>query len=239
MPGYMVKTGHYRLEEMGLVHVTVRRNCHKVVARWRDGALRVTAPLNIPYDELISILRNMAPRIEKARPESPYRPDSTLDFGELKVILSSQDIKPDRIIANLNEGQGTIAVGTEWDFSNADTVKTINRFLCHMAKSIAPQALLPRAREIATQIGREPSQWSISGGHRILGHCNARGEIALSYALVFYPQDLRDYVTCHELAHLTYLNHSPRFHRLCDSYCGGHEKALIAALKAYHCPVLS
>lgn len=239
MPGYMVDTGFYRLEEMGLVHVTVRRNCHKVVARWRDGSLRVTAPLNIPYDELISILRNMAPRIENARPESPYRPGTLLDFGELKVSLSTQNIKPDRIIANLGNGSGTIAVGTDWDFDSADTVKTINRFLCRMAKSMAPQVLLPRAREVAARIGRAPRAWSISGGHRILGHCNARGEIALSYALVFYPRDLRDYVTCHELAHLTELNHSPRFHRLCDSYCGGREKALIAALKAYRCPVLS
>lgn len=239
MPGYIVKSGHYRLEELGLVHISVKRNCGKVVARWRDGSLRVTAPLNILYDELMSILRNMAPRIEKVKPESPYRPDMLLDFGELKVMLTSQSFKPDRVVANLKDGVGSIGVGTEWDFDSPDTVKTVNKFLCRMAQSMAPQVLLPRAREVAARIGRSPRAWSISSGHRVLGHCNTKGEIALSYALVFFPTHLRDYVTCHELAHLTEMNHSPRFHQICDTYCGGREKALIAELKAFRCPAIS
>lgn len=239
MPGYIVKSGHYQLEELGLVHITVKSNCRKVVARWRDAALRVTAPLNIPYDELMSILRRMAPRIEKARPASVYHPGLELDFGELKVSITTQDIKPDRMIANIDNGHGSIAVGSAWSFDEPDTVKTINRFMCRMAQSIAPQVLIPRAREVARQVGRTPALWTISHGHRVLGHCNSRGEIALSYALIFFPTHLRDYVICHELAHLSEMNHSPRFHAICDSYCGGREKALIAQLKAYRCPVLS
>ncbi|MDE6691966.1 MAG: M48 family metallopeptidase, partial [Muribaculaceae bacterium] len=129
-------------------------------------------------------------------------------------------------------------VGDTWDLSAASTMKTISRFLCRMAQSCAEGILLPRAREVAREVGREPRQWKISSGHRTLGLCSSRGEISLSYALMFYPTELRDYVVKHELAHLSEMNHSPRFHQLCDLYCGGREKELEARLRAYKVPVV-
>lgn len=56
--------------------------------------------------------------------------------------------------------------------------------------------------------------------------------------LVFLPQELRDYIICHELAHLSEMNHSPRFHALLDSYLDGREAMLAARLRAYSWPVL-
>ena len=72
----------------------------------------------------------------------------------------------------------------------------------------------------------------------VLGRCNSRGVIALSSVLVFLPEELREYVICHELAHLDEMNHSPRFHALCDKYCRGRERQLEAALKAAVIPIV-
>ena len=51
------------------------------------------------------------------------------------------------------------------------------------------------------------------------------------------PADLRRFVVCHELAHLSEMNHSAAFHRLCDSYLGGREAELNRAVKAFRFPV--
>ena len=74
-------------------------------------------------------------------------------------------------------------------------------------------------------------------GSTRLGTCNTRGEIRLSCVLVLLPSELRDYVILHEFAHLTEMNHSPRFYALLDRYCGGRNAILRRALKNAVLPV--
>lgn len=87
-------------------------------------------------------------------------------------------------------------------------------------------------------VGAEVAGWKTSRSLRTLGLCSAQKVITLSAKLVFMPQELRDYIVWHELAHLQEFNHSPRFHALCDSYCRGREKALEAQLKRFRAPLL-
>lgn len=63
-------------------------------------------------------------------------------------------------------------------------------------------------------------------------------KISLSAITMFLPPHLRDYIVCHELAHLSEMNHSARFHEICNGYCGGREKSLQKELKAFRWPIL-
>ena len=78
----------------------------------------------------------------------------------------------------------------------------------------------------------------VGRGMRKLGHCTAKKVIQLSRNLMFLPEPLVRYIICHELAHLTHMNHSPQFHALCDRYTGGHEKELEKQLRHFHFPIL-
>ena len=73
---------------------------------------------------------------------------------------------------------------------------------------------------------------------RKLGHCTTKPVIQLSRNLMFLPEPLVRYIICHELAHLTHMNHSPQFHALCNQYCNGKEKELERQLRQFHFPIL-
>lgn len=51
------------------------------------------------------------------------------------------------------------------------------------------------------------------------GSCSAKGNINLNLNLVRLPEALCDYVLLHELCHLRYLDHGPRFHELLERLC--------------------
>lgn len=238
MQGYINATGDYRMEEFGIVHISVRRNSHAIRARWNGQRIEVGAPTGIPAERVLEALRKFAPKMDAIKPGRMYSPGARLVFPEVTVHIDVSAQEPDKVICGIDADKWTILVGQAWDFDSHDTTRAISDCLCRMAKRQAPGILLPYARSVAAEIGISPIVWTVSNGHRVLGHCSVRREIALSYLLVFLPHRLRRFIVCHELAHLSEMNHSPRFHALCDSYLDGHEAELIAELKAFVFPVL-
>lgn len=63
------------------------------------------------------------------------------------------------------------------------------------------------------------------------GSCSTLRNINLNMHLVRLPEELMDYVIAHELCHLVYPNHSPRFHALLNAITDGKEKNLAARLR--------
>ena len=235
------ESGIYRIDGLDSVHVNVRRGACSVRARWKAGRLHVSAPHGISARDLSGILSGMLPRLQQIKPDAPYYIGQSLHYPEIDIEIHSQSHVPDRIFLQISGRTARILVGTAWDMASPDTIRNISEAMCRCAKSVAMKALLPRAAEVADILGRAPLGWEISNGHRTLGHCNSRRVIALSYALVFYEPALRDFVICHELAHLSEMNHSTAFHILCDTYCrkitGETEQQLSARLRAVRTPV--
>lgn len=236
---YIIRSGYCTIDGVGQVYVSVRSNSKSVRARWKGNEIHVSAPLNIEYERLVEIIKGFAPKLNARKPDAFYYVvGQRWDFGEFKVEICEQSYKPDNILGNKREGIWRIAVGRDVDISSPNTVKAISMYLSRIAQTEANDILIPRGKQIAAALGVQPMEWHISSGRRTLGTCNSRGEVHLSYALMFYPHNLRDYVICHELAHLSEMNHSPRFHEVCNRYCGGNEKQLEAQLRAFKLPII-
>src|ERR1700728_4004124 len=84
------------------------------------------------------------------------------------------------------------------------------------------EALFDRARHLGRRfvLGAEPLsvRW-VTNQQKRWASCTAEtGEIRLSHRLQGVPEWVLDAVLVHELAHLVYPDHSPRFHGLADRF---------------------
>lgn len=227
--------------ELGEVLVKFKPNARRFIARWNGTRVDLTAPAMASDKDTLEALDRLAPRLLACDRSDILRfhENQKLHLGSLEVAIVRQDFDPSKIYISQKEADfAMVSVGHAFDFDDEETTMLVSKGLKGIARRNAVSLLLPRARELAALHGCHPAGWQISTGCRILGQCDGKGIIKLSYMNLFLPDELRDYVICHELAHLSELNHSPRFHKLCDSYLGGREKELVARLKAYKWPVV-
>lgn len=222
---------------LGEVRLIVRRSASRFIARWKDNRVVLTVPCGMTESQIMEALSELAPRLLATRHDVMFFPGQELRFDGFCIKIGVQNVAP-RSVTVVSRGEGaSICVGSELDFSAASTASLISRAMISAAKNRAPEVLLPRAKAIARELGCQPSAWTITSGKRILGKCSACGTVSLSYMNMFLPPELRDYIVCHELAHLSEMNHSPRFHSICDRYCGGREREFKEALRNFKWPL--
>ena len=231
-------TGELQHELLGKVMVTVRQNSRHVSARWKSGLVNLNVPQGIRLPELKRILDDLTPRLMASRPQVTYHDGQELLFPYVDFVIRRQNFAPSKILGTASVPVSSVEVGSDWDMELESTSRAISDMLCKIARKVAPEVLLPRARDIADKTGQHPVGWIISSGHRTLGQCSGEGIISLSYVLVFLPAELSDYDIYHELAHLSEMNHSYRVHKLLNHYLNGRETELRRKLQAYIWPVL-
>ena len=97
---------------------------------------------------------------------------------------------------------------------------------------LANEYVINRTTEIAEKLSLKYKNAKIISARKKWGSCNNLKELKFNFRLVMLPKSLIDYVICHELCHLTELNHSTRFWGLMRSL--GYEKSKIKAqMKPY------
>jgi predicted metal-dependent hydrolase len=128
-------------------------------------------------------------------PEGRVRPRITLEDDILRLDLKPEDI---------------------WD-----PRPVLDRWL----RRLAEKELAARVEHWSTITGLHPAKLSFRDTHRQWGSCNRLGHISLCYRLVMAPQWVADEVVIHELCHLRYMSHGPRFKALLARHCPDHEAA--------------
>lgn len=243
MPRTLTSTALIDFPPFGPVLITPRANARSVRLRVKsDGSYAASIPLRADFDRAVAAIRELLPRLQSKVADKPafrYTEGHFFTYPEGKIIITRQDRHPRSVTAAFRDGDIVIGVGRELSLDDHQTTLNVSNLIKRMAGRVGHLYILPGAREAARRIGVEPDAWNVSHGLRTLGTCFPRERrINLSCHLMFLPRELRDYIVCHELAHLTHADHSPAFHSLCDAYCLGREKQLVAELRRFRWPIL-
>lgn len=237
----------YRHPVFGLITIKPYATARRIRARWVGQELVLTVPSGLPEAELRHFLDNVSDKLLAMRPAPKFRLDMTIDAPLVDFTIKSgdtgrRDVRIDVCTASPLRGKRanyTIYISERMKDAVADAAVQdfINRNVAAAARHATECYVLPVARGLAAEVGKAPQRWVVRNGRSRHGCCSSKGVITLSPKLIFLPDELRDFIIYHELAHLTEMNHSAAFHALCNSYCGGREAQLNARLKAFRFPI--
>lgn len=228
-------------EEFGKVYVELRRGMTSVRFTYRpDGSLLMRAPLGISIDELKRLIDIHREKLRNSpRPVVPeMHIGQVIEGFRCRIIIETISAQPGFVQTRWEKGSLRVQVYEGADLDDISTKKFVSDMMSQAMEIVALMMLLPFAREVADELGVKPAGFEIGRGMRKLGHCTGKKVIQLSRNIMFLPEDLVRFVICHELAHLTHMNHSPQFHALCDQYTGGKEKELEQKLRQFRWPIM-
>jgi predicted metal-dependent hydrolase len=102
--------------------------------------------------------------------------------------------------------------------------EAISQHLTRAARLVPPEPDPPRpltreelrqeTEECARRLQVEPKRLQVRTMSTRWGSCTSRGNVTLSDRILQMTRLLREYLICHELAHLRVLNHGPEFRQL-------------------------
>jgi hypothetical protein len=79
------------------------------------------------------------------------------------------------------------------------------------------KVILERIEYYKTKFSTGPAKIKIKEQKRRWGSCSSRGSIYFNWRIIMAPPLVIDYVIVHEMSHLIYRNHSPKFWKQVES----------------------
>ena len=233
--------GYIEDKEFGKIYVELRRGMTSVRFTYHtDGLLLMRAPLGVSVADLQRMVDMNREQLRTfPRPDSvAFHLGQVIECYKCRVIIESQSRMPGYILNHWDGDTLHLQVHETANLDDDNVKRTLSSVIGRAMDVQAHAILLPFAQRVADEVGLKPAGFEVGRGMRKLGHCTAKRVIQLSRNLMFLPEHLIRYIICHELAHLTHMNHSPEFHALCNQYCDGQEKQLEQQLRQFRFPIL-
>jgi predicted metal-dependent hydrolase len=168
-----------------------------------DASITVTIPYLYPKFMVNKILKEKEDWIrEKQQMMSSRR--VTQDRNEYWYLGKLYPMVLGKNMKELVEVSDKLYIGS----TNLKYAKT---YLESWYKQQARKIIIPRVEHFAKIAGAQYRSISITSAETRWGSCSSQKTLNFNWKLVMAPLEVIDYVVCHELAHLTELNHSHTF----------------------------
>ena len=118
------------------------------------------------------------------------------------------------LLISLREGENNISIEKNQcsiDFKNLSDHLKLKKFFLIWIKIYALKYFTERVKNLCKKNNLKVQATLISNAKTRWGTCNTRKEIRLNWRLIQSPKYVIDYVICHELSHLKFMNHSSDF----------------------------
>ena len=209
--------------KLPLDFVRNKRAKRYIVRLLPEFTLRVTIPRGGSRREALRFVSENIQWIEKQVHSLRLQDalNGTTSSSEVTVFYQGRLIPIDSIDTNsscLMLKDGSITNST---LPNESPKGVADQYLHWLAKNTLPEI----TKHLAKRYGFSPARISIRNQKTRWGSCSNSGTISLNWRLVQVPAYVRDYVILHELAHLEYLDHSPKFWDRLAKLCPNHRSA--------------
>lgn len=207
------------------IPLTIRSNrrATRLTLRIEPGgkALKMTVPPGVPIRDVEDFLERhkgwIADKVEKLPEAGGLR-----DGGEVmlrgvshRIVLTGKL----RGVTEVSEFDGEPVLLVSGDPQH--TGRRLSDFL----KKEARKDLEEAAHFHARQSGKRISSIKLKDTKSRWGSCTHDGHLSFSWRIAMAPPHVIDYLAAHEVAHLTEMNHGPRFWALCEKLCPGTKEA--------------
>jgi len=183
-----------------------------------SGEVSVIAPSNKALEHALEFARGQTDWIARQLSHVPSRialaPGARIPFrGQDHLIARCEEA---RTPVWIEQGAAIIRVGGRAEHAP--------RRLLDFLKRQARQTLETRAIELAARLGARPKRITVRDTASRWGSCSSTRCLSFSWRLILAPAFVLDYVVAHEVAHLSEMNHGPRFWRLVHELVGDVER---------------
>jgi predicted metal-dependent hydrolase len=207
------------------LQLTIRsdRRATRLTLRIEPGgrALRMTVPPGVPFGDVEDFLARHHGWLASRLANIPA--DASLAEGRAIMLRGVEH----RIVAT-----GKLRGLTERSLIDGEPVllvsgepQHVGRRLSDFLKKEARRDLEELALFHARISGKRIASISLKDTKSRWGSCTHDGNLSFSWRIVMAPPHVIDYLAAHEVAHLTEMNHGPRFWALCERLCPGTREA--------------
>lgn len=200
--------------------------------------LAVRAPRWVPLAEVDAAVREKAgwivQKLQQARERQAEQQATRIDWrqgtelpylGQTLVLVLDPLRRGSTLVGN------QLCLGLPLHASAAHIRAAVHKWLLAQARTFFVQ----RLQHYAPQLGVQWSRLALSNAATRWGSASSTGSIRLNWRLMHHTPDVVDYVVVHELSHLRYMDHSPRFWETVGSVMPGYP-ALRAQLRSVVIP---
>ena len=181
----------------------------------RNGdAAKITAPNHVRETEIMQFISRHMGWLGEKLEAYPTRPN--LRAG-VKVPIKGVAHK---IVHRPGRGTNTIYVaeaGPEIHIHGQEAA--IARRVADHLKKEAKAIIEPMALKLSADTGRRVKSIKFKDTTSRWGSCSSDGNLSFSWRIMMAPPKVIAYLVAHEVAHLTEMNHGPKFWALCGKLC--------------------